>query len=131
MRPNENGAGPDQPGAVTSTISPRQRTDHYEGNGPLRVTHPPIPSLADLLVDDHLEAAVTLGVALVQLPDDHPVIVAVRAALELRAAARELVEDTNAIRAHPYWTGRSSQWVPFDELQRRRAEPGPLARRTA
>ena len=74
--------------------------------------------------------AVDLAVALVTLGETNPrdpLLIAVRAAIEVTDARREhrraVIETTNDVRAgwkHP--TGRS-----YRELQRRRAEPGPMA----
>jgi hypothetical protein len=83
---------------------------------------------------------VAFGVALVTLAEhqpNHALIVAARIAVEQidlrcdrRAALREVSRD---ICAAADWRRIANQHVTHEELQRRRAQPGPLAaeRRTA
>ncbi|MDN5858796.1 MAG: hypothetical protein L0H84_09255 [Pseudonocardia sp.] len=65
----------------------------------LHQPYPVAPPLAELLVDDQQHAAVALGVVLVTLPADHPLVVAARLALDLRDhrhATREAGLDVHA-----------------------------------
>lgn len=78
---------------------------------------------------------VTLGVALVQLGErdpDHPLIIAIRCAVEVidlrRQWRRALREASHDVAGATDWRRVALDHVPHTELQRRRAQPGPLTR---
>lgn len=77
---------------------------------------------------------VLLAVTLSLLPAGHPLLAAARAGLEvheLRRARRRALRDASHDIASAWPRDLGHRWVPHDEIARRRAEPGPLARRSA
>lgn len=79
-----------------------------------------VPPDNDLGVDP-----IRLGVLLVRLPADHPLVVAARLAIELRDEWRARRQAAADIAACP-WRDRPVR-VSHAELRQRRSEPGPLA----
>jgi hypothetical protein len=85
---------------------------------------------------------VVLGLAVGQLAEqrpDHVVLLAIRVAIEVADARRaELLERRLAMRDASHDVAAAADWgriarehVPYEELQRRRAQPGPLTRTAA
>lgn len=84
--------------------------------------------LAELAAFDPVRLAA--GLSLLDATD--PLLIAARVGVEVgdlrRAHRRALVEASHDIAGAPVLRGYSTRHVPFEELQRRRAVPGPMAR---
>lgn len=88
-------------------------------------------STLDAATDGDLDrAAAGLGALLSRLPYAHPLAVAARAGLEVGALRRQhqrAHRDVSHAIAGGVPRGWAERHVPHDEIQRRRAQPGPLA----
>jgi hypothetical protein len=107
-------------------------------------THIPVrPEQIEILVELHrLLEKVRDGRKLPQLGSkewlDAPEDLRIAAALWLAIDAtlfdrhqerrRVMAETSHDVAGHPFWRGYANRRVPYDELQRRRAVPGPMIR---
>lgn len=90
-------------------------------------------------VEDFEPATLALQLAQIAETDPHhEILLAVRLALEIadarradRRALREAALDVHGAKSPAEWRQWAQTRVPFEELQRRRVQPGPLARERA
>lgn len=87
--------------------------------------------------DDRMRWASVARYAIASLDENEPHMIAYRIAVELSCARRADVAHRRALRdaSHDvhggdreFWRRWAAHRVPFDELQRRRAVPGPMTR---
>lgn len=78
---------------------------------------------------------VEVGALISTLPINHPLVAAAKLAVEVafaRHAARIAHRDiSRQVSTGTDWRRVAAKHVPYDELQRRRAAPGPMPRRAA
>jgi hypothetical protein len=85
----------------------------------------PAPRARAVLDMDPAELAAELS----KLPPRDQYVVAARLGAEMSEArqerARELRDASKDVAGHKSWRGYADRRIPYDELQRRRAQPGP------